>query len=65
MLEDRLKQSQVDLAQSQHALEQLDWLIQPVATTLDELWNKTEKAQTALKTALEPPARVLPFRKSR
>lgn len=64
-LENRLKQSQADLAKSQHALEQLDWLIQPVAITLDELRNKTEKAQTVLKTALKSPAPVLPFRKSR
>lgn len=64
-LEDRLKQSQADLVQSQHALEQLDWLIQPVATTLDELRNRTEKAQTVLKTALKSPAPVLPFRRSR
>jgi hypothetical protein len=41
------------------------WLIQPVATTLDELRNKAEKAQTVLKTALKPPACVFPFRKSR
>ena len=64
-LEDRLKQSQADLAQSQHALEQLDWLIQPVATTLDELRSKTEQARTVLKTALKSPAPVLPFRRSR
>lgn len=65
VLEDRLKQSQADLAQSQHALEQLDWLIQPVAPTLDELRSKTEKAQAVLKTALKSPAPVLPFRRSR
>lgn len=65
VLEDRLKQSQADLAQSQHALEQLDRLMPPVATILDELRSKTEKAQTVLKTALKSPAPVLPFRRSR
>ena len=64
-LEDQLKRSQTELVKSQHALEQLDWLIQPVATTLDELRDKTQRAQTVLKTALKSPARVLPFRKSR
>jgi CHAT domain-containing protein len=64
-LEDQLKQSQADLVKAQHALEQLDWLIQPVATTLDELQDKAKRAQTIVKTALKIPARVLPFRKSR
>src|SRR5690349_24828328 len=64
-LEDQLKRSQTELAKSQHAVEQLDWLIQPVATTLDELRDQTQRAQTVLKTALKSPARVLPFRKSR
>lgn len=64
-LEHQLKQSQADLAKSQNALEQLDWLMQPVATTLDELLDTTQRAHTVLKTALKTPARVLPFRKSR
>jgi len=64
-LEDRLEQSQADLAKSRQALEQLDWLMQPVATTLDELRDTTQKAHTVLKTALKSPARVLPFRKAK
>lgn len=64
-LEDQLKQSLADLAKSQHALEQLDWLIQPVATTLNNLQDKTSRAQTVIKTALKSPARVLPFRRSK
>ncbi len=63
-LKDQLKHSQTELATSQHALEQLDWLIQPVTTTLDELQDKAKQVQTVVKTALETPARVLPFRKS-
>lgn len=62
-LEDQLKQSQAESARSRHALEQLDWLIQPMAITLDELQDKAKKAQTVLETALKSPARVLPFRK--
>jgi hypothetical protein len=64
-LEEQLKQSQAELVKSQHALEQLDGLIQPVATTLDELQEKAKRAQTIVKTALKIPARVLPFRSSR
>ncbi len=64
-LEDQLKLSQAELAKSQHALEQLDWLIQPVTTTLDELQDKAKHAHTIVKTALQSPARVLPFRKSK
>jgi hypothetical protein len=64
-LEDLLKRSRTELAKSQHVLEQLDWLIQPMATSLDELQDKTKQAQTVVKTALRSPARVLPFRKSR
>jgi CHAT domain-containing protein len=64
-LEGQLKQSQADLAKSRHALEQLDWLMQPVATTLDQLRDSNQKAHVVLKTALKAPARVLPFRKSR
>ena len=65
LLEDSLKQTQARLAKSQHALEQLDWLIQPMATTLDELKDNAKKAQTVLQTGLKSPARILPFRKSR
>ena len=65
VLEDQLKQSREDLATSQQALEQLDWLIEPVATTLDELQEKAKRARTIVKTALKPPGRMLPFRKSR
>ena len=65
VLEDSLKQTQARLAKSQHALEQLDWLIQPMATTLDELKDNAKKAQTVLQTGLKSPARILPFRKSR
>lgn len=64
-LEDQLKYSQAELAKSQHALKQLDWLIQPVTTTLDELQDKAKQAQTVVRTALETPPRVLPFRKSK
>ena len=64
-LEDQLKLSRAELAKSRHVLEQLDWLIQPMATTLDELQDKTTRAQTVVNTALKSPARVLPFRKSR
>ena len=65
VLEHRLKQSQAELVKSQRALEQLDWLIQPVGTTLNELQDKAARAQTVLKKALRPPASVLPFRKTR
>ncbi len=61
-LEDQLKQSTAGLVKSQQALEQLDWLIQPVTTALDELLDKTKRAQTILRTALKSPAPVLPFR---
>ena len=64
-LEEQLKQSQAELTKSQHALEQPDWLIQPVATTLDDLQDKAKRAQTVVKTALNSPGRVLPFRKSK
>ena len=64
-LEDRLKQSRAELVKSQQALEQLDWLIQPMATSLNELQDKTKRAQTVVKTALRSPARILLFRKSR
>lgn len=64
-LEEQLNQSRAELAKSQQALEQLDWLIEPVTTTLGELHNKARHAQTVVKTALKSPARVLPFRKSR
>jgi hypothetical protein len=64
-LEDRLKQSMADLAKSQHALEQLDYLMEPVVTTLDNLQDKAKEVQTVLKTALRPPGRVLPFRRSK
>ena len=64
-LEDQLKQSRADLAKSQQALEQLDWLIEPVATTLDELQEKAKRARTIVKTALKAPGRMLPFRKPR
>lgn len=65
VLEHQLKQSLAELEKSQQALEQLDWLIQPVGTTLDELHDKTARAQTVLKKALRSPAPVLPFRKTR
>ncbi len=65
LLEHRLKQSQAELVKSQQALEQLDRLIQPVGTTLNELQDKAARAQTVLKKALRPPAPVLPFRKTR
>ena len=64
-LEEQLKQSQAELTKSQHALEQLDWLIHPMATTLEELKDNAKKAQTVLQTGLKSAARVLPFRKSR
>lgn len=64
-LEDQLKQSRADFASSQQALEQLDWLIEPVATALDELHEKAKRAHSIVKTALKPPGRMLPFRKSR
>lgn len=64
-LEEHLNQSRAELAKSQQALEQLDWLIEPVTTTLDELQSKARHAHTLIKTALKSPARVLPFRKSR
>lgn len=64
-LEDELKQSQAELVKSRHALEQLDWLMQPMATTLEELQDKAKRAQTIVETALKAPTRVLPFRKSR
>lgn len=64
-LENRLKQSRADLAKSQHALEQLDYLMEPVVTTLDNLQDKAKEVQTVLKTALRPPGRVLPFRRSK
>jgi hypothetical protein len=64
-LEDQLKQSRADLAKSQQALEQLDWLIEPMVTTLDELQDKTKRAHTIVKTALKAPGRVLPFQKSK
>ena len=63
-LEEQLKQYQAELAKSQHALEQLDWLIQPVATALDDLQDKAKRAQTVVKTALKSPGRVIAFRKS-
>ncbi len=62
--EEQLKQYQAALAKSQHTLEQLDWLIQPVATALDDLQDKAKRAQTVVKTALKSPARVIAFRKS-
>lgn len=62
-LEEQLKRSQGELARSRHALEQLDWLMQPVTASLDELQNKAKRAQTIVKTTLNSPARVLPFRK--
>lgn len=65
VLEHQLKQSLAELVKSQQALEQLDWLIQPVGTTLDELHDKAARAQTVLKKALRSPAPVLPFRKTR
>ena len=52
-LEDQLKQSTAGLVKSQQALEQLDWLIQPVTTALDELRDKTKRAQTNLEDGLE------------
>lgn len=65
VLEHQLKQSLAELEKSQQALEQLDWLIQPVGTTLDELHDKAARAQTVLRKALRSPAPVLPFRKTR
>ncbi|OQW32634.1 MAG: hypothetical protein A4E19_04525 [Nitrospira sp. SG-bin1] len=65
VLEKELKQSKANLARSQHALEQMDYLIEPVATKLDDLQVTAKKVQTVLKSALRSPARVLPFRKSR
>lgn len=64
-LEDRLKQSMADLAKSQHTLEQLDYLMEPVTTKLDDLQDQAKKVQTVLKTALRPPGRVLPFKRSK
>jgi predicted KAP-like P-loop ATPase len=64
-LEEQLKQSQAELVKSQQALAQLDWLIAPVATTLFDLQDKANRAQTVVKTALTSPAPVIPFRKSR
>lgn len=52
-LEDQLKQSTAGLVKSQQTLEQLDWLIQPVTTALDELLDKTKRAQTNLEDGLE------------
>jgi hypothetical protein len=64
-LEEQLKQSQAELAKSQQTLEQLDRLIEPVVTTLSDLQDNATRAQTVVQTALNSPARVLPFRKSR
>ena len=64
-LEEQFKQSQAELTKSQQALEQLDGLIEPVATTLLDLEDKAKRAQTVVKTALSSSARVLPFRKSK
>ena len=63
--EEQLKQSQAELTKSQQALEQLNELIEPVATTLFDLEDKAKRAQTVVKTALNSTARVLPFRKSK
>lgn len=62
-LEEQLKRSLGELAKSRHALEQLDWLMQPVTASLDDLQDKAKQAQTIVKTTLNSPARVLPFRK--
>jgi citrate synthase len=62
-LEEQLKRSLGELAKSRHALEQLDWLMQPVTASLDDLQDKAKRAQTIVKTTLNSPARVLPFRK--
>ncbi|MDK2744260.1 MAG: hypothetical protein NDI90_15240 [Nitrospira sp. BO4] len=58
VLEDNLKQAKAHVAKSQDALEELNSLITPVATMLDELRDKTKKAQSILQRALKSPARV-------
>jgi len=59
------KHSQSELAKSRHVLEQLEGLLNPVTVSLDELQDKAKQAQTIVKTALNFPARILPFRNLR
>lgn len=64
-VEKQLKHSQTALATSRHVLEQLEGLLNSVTASLDELQDKAKQAQTIVKTALNSPARVLPFRNLR
>ncbi len=59
-LAENVNHLKAELAKSQQAREQLDWLLQPLATTLEEI---KDKAEAALKTASPSPARVLPFKR--
>ena len=61
-LAEEVNQLKTELAKSQQAREQLDWLIQPLATTLEEI---KDKAGTVLQAASKSRGRVLPFKKSR
>ena len=57
-----VNQLKTELAKSQQAREKLDWLIQPLTMTLEEI---KDKAETVLNAASQSRGRLLPFKKSR